>query len=238
MTNTIAEIRQQFAEKLEKGEFFKNTIEIIGASFIADEDFIFGTISEEYLKKELAWYLSNSLKVSDLGQPVPQIWQNIASEKGEINSNYGHLLFGAGQYIEVIKTLGLDKDSRRAVAIYTKPSMHQKWSKDGMQDFVCTNAVHYEIRDNKLNLVVQMRSNDAIFGYKNDYTWQRYTQMLMVTDLMRIYPLLKPGTITWQVASFHIYDRHFYLVDHFKSTGDLTVRKEEYIGSYSESESA
>lgn len=234
MTNTIKDIRNEFAQKLSDGDYFQNTIEIIGASFIADEDFIFGSISEDYLIKELNWYKSMSLRVEDIGEPVPKIWQDIASEHGEINSNYGYLFLKTGQYQSVIKTLTEDKHSRRAVAIYTNPNMHEEWTRDGMRDFVCTNAVHYEIRDNKLNLVVQMRSNDAIFGYKNDYTWQRYTQMLMTTDLMRIYPLLKPGTITWQVASLHIYERHFYLVDHFLNTEELSVRKEDYEGIWSE----
>jgi thymidylate synthase len=232
MTNTIADIRQEFASKLENNETAGNTVEILGASFVADESTIFGTVNEDYLRRELAWYLSGSTKVEDLGEPVPEIWKNIASTNGEINSNYGKLLLSDGQYVEVIKTLGTNKDSRRAVAIYTKPSMHEDWSKDGMKDFVCTNVVHYEIRDNKLHVVVQMRSNDAVFGYKNDYAWQRYIQMLMVTDLMRLYPQLEPGTITWQVASLHVYSRHFYLIDHFSQTGETTVPKELYEGSF------
>ena len=46
----------------------------------------------------------------------------------------------------------------------------------GMSDFICTNAVSYMIRDDELISVVQMRSNDVVYGYKNDYAWQKWMQ--------------------------------------------------------------
>jgi thymidylate synthase len=231
---SITEYRNEFAKKLQRNEVFNGTLEIIGASFIANERTIFGTVSEDYLKKEIAWYLSESRSVFDL-EDTPEIWKQVSSSTGKINSNYGYLLFNVGnenQYASVLDTLKGNKNTRQAVAIYTRPTMHVDSTYQGMKDFVCTNAVHYEIRDNKLYVVVQMRSNDAVFGYKNDYAWQKYIQTLLVADLIQEYPQLELGDIIWQAASFHIYERHFYLVDHFSWTNELTINKKDYKGKY------
>lgn len=231
---SVKDYRTEFVRKLRTNDITNRTLEILGASFLASERSIFGTVSEEYIKKEFAWYLSESLAVSDL-EDTPEIWKNVSSSSGFINSNYGYLLWNKEnhfQYASVLETLKTNKNSRQAVAIYTRPSMHEESTKDGMKDFICTNAVHYEIRDNKLNVIVQMRSNDAVFGYKNDYAWQRYIQTLLLSDLLQEYPQLEIGDIIWQVASFHIYERHFYLVDHFARTGKITVAKKDYTGEY------
>lgn len=231
---SITDYRVAFTEKLINKEITNGTIEILGASFLANERTIFGTVSETYLQREIAWYLSESLNVGDL-EETPQIWKDVSSLGGFINSNYGYLLFNKEnyfQYANVRDTLKANPNSRQAAAIYTRPSIHEDSTKNGMKDFICTNAVHYEIRDNQLHVIVQMRSNDAIFGYKNDYAWQKYIQTLLLADLIPTYPQLEIGSIIWQVASFHIYERHFYLVDNFAQTRKISVSPKEYTGAY------
>ena len=54
----VNDIRQHFISELENKNFTidrsdQKTIELIGASFIADEPAIFGTPSEDYIQKEL-----------------------------------------------------------------------------------------------------------------------------------------------------------------------------------------
>ena len=71
MLNNVDYIRQQFVRKLQTGEFVIDKtgckmIEIIGASFIADEPAIFGTVNEDYVRRELNWYESQSLNVYDI----------------------------------------------------------------------------------------------------------------------------------------------------------------------------
>ncbi|MGZ7196727.1 hypothetical protein ACXWOC_11115, partial [Streptococcus pyogenes] len=65
-------------------------------------------------------------------------------------------------------------DSRRAIMIYTRPSMQVDFERDGMSDFMCTNNVQYLIRDGRVHAIVNMRSNDVVFGFRNDYAWQKY----------------------------------------------------------------
>jgi thymidylate synthase len=73
-----------------------------------------------------------------------------------------------------------------------------------MSDFVCTNAVQYFIRNNKLTTIVQMRSNDLVWGYRNDYAWQREVQRRMADELS-----IEPGALLWHAGSLHVYERHF-----------------------------
>jgi thymidylate synthase len=140
----------------------------------------------------------------------PVIWTTVSDSNGMINSNYGWCIWSEdnnNQYDNALAELKSNPESRRAVMIYTRPTMWNDYNRDGMSDFICTNAVQYMIRDNKLNCIVQMRSNDAIFGYKNDHAWQKHVLDKMANQLE-----IEPGHITWQVGSLHIYERHFGLI--------------------------
>lgn len=224
-----ADIREAIASAYKQNRFTIDktgvkTIEIIGASFIADEPSIFGKVNEEYVQRELNWYCSQSLYVKDIGDPVPKIWEAVSSSEGKINSNYGYLIYSSDngfQFENVLKELISNKESRRAVMIYTRPSMHIDYNDDGMSDFICTNAVQYMIRDGALHTVVQMRSNDAWAGYRNDYAWQQYVS----SSLLKRYnescedpsEEIVLGDMTWQVGSLHVYSRQFYLIEDYIS---------------------
>lgn len=224
----ITDIRNEFVTAYEQGRFTTDksgckTVEILGASFVADEPSIFGAVNEDYVTRELAWYLSQSLRVGDIPGEVPKIWQAVASKGGLINSNYGYLVWhekNYNQYQNVLLELKNNPNSRRAVMIYTRPSMHYEYNTDGMSDFICTNAVQYQIRDGRLCAVVQMRSNDAWAGYRNDYAWQVYVQNALADDLG-----ILPGDIIWQVGNLHLYERQFYLVEHYIKTGEIYKSK-------------
>ena len=57
-----------------------------------------------------------------------------------------------------------------------------------------------------------MRSNDVIFGYRNDYAWQKEVQSRLQEDLNATGMELKLGQMMWQVQNLHVYERHFDLV--------------------------
>lgn len=224
--DSLNSIRDQFAAKLAAEDFLGGTIEIVGATFVADNQTIFGEPNQDYIDRELEWYLSESLCVDDIPGETPKIWKQISSDRGLINSNYGNLMLSSanGSQLEnVITHLLEDRETRRATAIYTRPSIHTEWNVDGMADFICTNAVQYLIRNDELQVVVQMRSNDAVFGYRNDYAWQRYMQEVVVRMLSSNGIDVKPGRITWNVGSLHIYQRHFWLVEQYAKTGEFNV---------------
>ena len=222
---TIPELRDLLAKKYKRNDFTNDTIELIGESFIADEDTIFGKVNEDYVRRELDWYLSESLNVNDIEGKVPPIWKAHATPEGYINSNYGFLAFSpqnGAQYLNVFNKLMTDENTRQATMIYTRPSMHADWNHRGMSDFVCTNTVQYFIRNNKLETVVQMRSNDVVFGYRNDYAWQKHVRDQLYLDLKSMeYLDLEVGSIVWNAASLHVYERHYNLLEHYLETGEF-----------------
>jgi len=215
----VKDIREIFKTKLKNEDFVLDKtgvklIEVIGESYIADEEVIFGTLNEKYSEKELEWYLSQSLNVYDMPNP-PKVWRDVSSNNGFINSNYGNLIFSKEnyeQYKHCLRELRRNKDTRRAMMIYTRPSIQEEYNKDGMQDFICTNSVQILIRNNKLHYILNQRSCDVIYGQKNDIYWARWVHSLILEDLQEDYPELELGDLIHQVASLHVYEHHFHLV--------------------------
>ena len=224
--NTVADIRNVFANKYRDNDFVIDKsgckmLEVLGLSFIADDETIFGKVNNEYIRKELDWYLSQSLNVYNIPD-TPTIWKQVATAEGQINSNYGYLLFSdvnGHQYDYALKALLADKNTRRACMIYTRPSIQTEYNTAGMSDFICTNAVSYFIRDNRLSCVVQMRSNDIWAGYRNDYAWQKYVIEKLHSDLIEHYKDLELGDIIWNAASLHMYERNFGLIRKYNKLG-------------------
>ncbi|UMM76807.1 hypothetical protein [Klebsiella phage UTI-K4] len=237
---TVQDIRQEFADALLNKEFVIDktgvkTIEIVGASFIADENLIFGAVNDGYIARELEWYKSQSLFVKDIPGETPAIWKAIASKHGEINSNYGWAVWSSqnySQFANCAKELISNPDSRRGIMIYTRPQMQYDFERDGMSDFMCTNNVQYLIRDNKVHAVVNMRSNDVVFGYRNDYAWQLYVLEQLTKLLNASGKNYSVGDIIWNVGSLHVYSRHFYLVDNYAHTGETHITKKDYKGEW------
>ena len=188
-------------------------IELIGASFEANEPAIFGTPNVEYIKKEIAWYESMSLNINDIygfGKPPPAAWQYAASADGMIHSNYGYLIWhkdNGNQYDNCLQELKDNPNSRRALMVYQRPEIWEEYDLMAMSDFICTNSVAYYIRHGKLDCSVSMRSNDVVYGYKNDYAWQQYVLLNLANDLG-----LEAGKMIWQVQNLHVYEKHFDLV--------------------------
>ena len=97
--------------------------------------------------------------------------------------------------------------------VYNRPSIWVEFDEGGKSDFICTNAQTFYIRDGKLHMVSQMRSNDVVFGYKNDYAWAQYLMDYAVASLSEQFGVyVEKGDLTWQVMNLHVYERHFNLV--------------------------
>ena len=212
---TINQIRHKFANLLANNDYIidksgAKTIEIIAAHFDADQSSIFGIPNVDYINREIQWYENCSTNIKDIPGDIPKIWSQIADRDGEINSNYGFLIYSDeyhNQYNQVASELLHNRLSRRAVMIYTRPEIWNQYDLNGRNDFICTNTVQYFIRNDMLHVSVQMRSNDAVYGYKNDYAWQRHVQKRLCNDLN-----VKIGKIYWTVGSLHVYERHFHLI--------------------------
>lgn len=213
---TVKDIREMLLNKYSQGEFVldrtgQKVVEILGATFLVDEDFILREPNQDYIKREIEWYESQSRFVKDIPGKTPLIWEQIASKEGMINSNYGWCIFSeenGNQYDNVLKELKRNIDSRRATMIYNRPSMHVDYNKDGMNDFMCTYSNTFLVRDGKLVSHYIMRSNDGVFGFNNDVAWAKYVHNKLQNDLG-----LPVGDLIWTASSLHIYERHFNLIE-------------------------
>ena len=215
MHDRVADVRQAFIWLKGRNQHVIDKsgcrmLELIGATFVADEDAIFGKVNADYVRRELQWYASQSLNINDMPGNPPKEWVRAGDANGLINSNYGWAIWSDenfSQYEHVKKELLSHSASRRAVMLYTRPRMWLDYNDNDKNDFMCTNAVQYMIRNEKLVAVIQMRSNDVVFGYRNDRAWQAHVHEMLARDLG-----CEKGKMVWHVGSLHVYERHFDLV--------------------------
>ena len=211
-------VRQMLTKAWLEKDFVGNTVEVIGATFVADELTIFGERSEAYVSRELRWYDSQSLNLDAFPGAAPAIWRACADPDGNVNSNYGwciHSPANGSQYANTLLELQRNPNSRRAEMIYTRPSMHVDATKNGMQDFICTDAVQYFIRSERLIAHMRMRSNDACIGYRNDLAWQMRVHRQLAGDLK-----VGIGDIIWTAGSIHVYERNYASIQRYVETGE------------------
>lgn len=171
---------------------------------------------EEYIRKELDWYNSQSLDAKWIGSHA-KIWLQCCDDKQKVNSNYGFLIFSAQngyQFKNVLSELIRNPDSRRAIAYYANPFLHYT----GGKDHICTIAVQYLINGEFIDAVVFMRSNDIVYGLIGaDLFWQNEVLSLLCDTMMvENHRTYKPGNIHWMCGSLHIYERHWDKLVEFK----------------------
>lgn len=201
---------------------------LYSVEWLATADSMIGQVNEDWVRRELDWFRSGSDKLEDMEGPVPKLFQACAGYDGKVNSAYGYILFGRGEllpepptlYQRIVDTLineGLE--TRHAVAIISDRDIHQIAHWNGRNDFICTNALNIMVdADNRLHIIAQMRSMDAVFGYRADYSmWDDLMKRLLIDlnnhdDAFPSFGTVTRGDITFQVANLHVYPRHFALL--------------------------
>ena len=227
---TTKDIYNELCRKYISGDFRiigndrqqSKTIEIQNANFIVDKPWIIREPNYEYFNRELDWYKSQSLNVNDIPGGAPKMWRACADNNGYINSNYGWCIWSGEngyQYQHCLKKLIEDHHTREACMLYTRPGMQEDYKLNGMHDFICTYSVQVFINENKdgekrLDYIVYMRSNDAVYGFDNDALWHMEVQNQLAQDLSnRLNDRINPGDLYWNAGSLHVYERHFNLLN-------------------------
>lgn len=207
------DIKNTLIDKYKKQLFdATGNISIVAASFVANKPYIIREPNQDYIERELQWYLSESLNVYDIPGKVPKIWEQCSDKDGFINSNYGWTTFSKenyNQFDKVVKELLNNINSRQGVIIFIRPTMHEDSKKNGMHDFICTYCYNFKVEENKLYMIVNMRSNDCVFGYDNDWAFADYIFDRMLDELRKKYRDLEKGVIFWRADNFHVYPNHF-----------------------------
>lgn len=167
----------------------------------------------KYLAGELAWYLNQDRDVDFIGN-FSKFWSKLTNPgTNEINSNYGSLVFNKEQFGWVIDALVEDKNSRQAIMFFNQPKFQFKENKD----FVCTMYANFFIRNNKLNMKIQMRSNDIFYGLTFDAPFFSFLQQSVYLKLKETYPDLEIGAYYHFADNLHFYERHFELAESVKN---------------------
>ncbi len=180
----------------------------------------FRSVKPKYLVGEFIWYLTGSLKVSDIIR-YSKFWSKLADENGMINSNYGEKILwsergvllapteyessGVSQMMSVAKLLWEDPDSRRAII-----NIHKGTPKN-LKDVPCTLTMQFFIRDRKLHLSVNMRSNDLVLGFSNDvFQFTMFQELLLrILQTNSDFKDLELGGYHHHAGSLHVYENHY-----------------------------
>lgn len=111
--------------------------------------------------------------------------------------SYGKRISSFIEYI--VSKLKADPDSRQAVlSIYKSIDMVTT-----TKDVPCTENLQFLIRDNKLHMVVNMRSNDILYGFQYDVVMFSMLQETIANTLE-----IDLGYYIHQPASLHVYEKY------------------------------
>jgi len=157
---------------------------------------------------------------------------NPCDPKNCCNPNNDNCLYDTSQYDFALKQLIDNPLGRQSIIYYSRPQMQWEYN-DGIHaksDFTCTINTQHFIRKTAdtdyLHYIVNMRSNDAIFGlHCGDFPWHMYVYNKLLNDINKYrknnnQSLVHAGEIFWNAASLHVYERHYKL---------LTNIAEEYL---------
>lgn len=178
--------------------------------YVRFASFLNRRLNIQYIKKEFLWYLRGDKYDISIVEHA-KIWKDMINEDGSIYSNYGQYIFDEiNQFDNVVNTLKNDKESRRASIIILSKEHLMK----GEMDFPCTYSINFRIREDKLNMTVRMRSQDAIYGLGNDAPCFSFIHEMMFNALLPFYQKLQYGDYHHSADSFHIYEKHFPMLKH------------------------
>lgn len=157
---------------------------------------------------ELLWiWQKKSNNIKDLNS---HIWDSWADETGSIGKAYGYQigqkhLYKEGEFDQidrVIYDLKHNPYSRRIITnIYNHNDLNE------MNLYPCAYSMTFNVTGNKLNAILNQRSNDVLVA--NNWNVTQYA--ILVYMLAQVSDL-EVGEFVHVIADAHIYDRHIPLV--------------------------
>ncbi|MCT4688734.1 thymidylate synthase [Vallitalea sp.] len=176
------------------------------------EEFPILTLRPTYLKSaidEILWiWQKKSNNIKDLKS---KIWDSWADETGSIGKAYGYQLgikhkYNEGEFDQVDRVLydlKHNPSSRRIMTnIYNHHDLHE------MNLYPCAYSVTFNVTGNKLNAILNQRSNDVLVANN----WNVVQYAALVHMFARVSGL-EVGELVHVIADAHIYDRHIPLVE-------------------------
>ncbi len=150
---------------------------------------------------ELCWHLSADDDAEFISYYAKK-WLESSNGNGVIEkSSYGKKVFGIingnSQWASVVNILKEDPYTRRAI-VFLGSSAEQGGAFS--VDASCTTSFQFFVRHGSLEMIVTMRSNDAIYGVPYDVFFFTFLQEMMAKTLN-----LKIGKYHHNAASMHVY---------------------------------
>lgn len=163
-------------------------------------------ISMSYAFGELCWYLSGRNDLNMM-KYYSKFMERGTDDGKTLNSAYGYRIFTGkhplipfDQWENAKRLLKSDHDTRQAIIHLHTPNNKKT------NDEVCTLSLQFLIRDNKLNMITTMRSNDIVLGFTYDVFAFTMLQEIMANELN-----VEVGTYYHNAGSMHIYENKFAL---------------------------
>lgn len=166
-------------------------------------------LSTKFLGGEAYWILSGDNRVETIA-PYNKNIVNYSDDGVTFFGAYGPRILSQLDY--VIDKLKSDADTRQAVLTIWRENPPET------KDVPCTVAVHFMIRDHKLNCHVYMRSNDLWLGFPYDVFNFSMLSHLACCKLNAFVVenggvIIEPGMLYHTASSRHIYEQHFEQVE-------------------------
>lgn len=152
---------------------------------------------------ETMWVLSGRNDVAGLVHYLPRA-ADFSDDGLTWRAGYGPRLRdyqGIDQIAYIVETLRANPSSRQAVCTIWDPTVDTTPGKD----IACNNWLSFSSRHGKLDLMVAIRSNDAMWGWSgiNAFEWSALLEVVAgLTGLTM-------GELHFAVTSFHLYDQHW-----------------------------
>ena len=153
---------------------------------------------------ELLWiWQKKSNNVKDLNS---HIWDQWADETGSIGKAYGYQLgvkykYPEGEFDQVDRVLFDLKNNQASRRIMTNIYNFQDLNE--MHLYPCAYSMTFNVSGNKLNGILNQRSNDFLTA--NNWNVVQYSILLI---MMAQVSNLEPGELIHVISDAHIYDRH------------------------------
>lgn len=158
-------------------------------------------LNYKFMFGEAAWILSGSNDVETISSYMKS-YAKFSDDNVTLNGAYGPKIID--QMSWAAKELAKDNDTRRCyINIWRERPGESK-------DIPCTVGMQFMIRDGKLNLFVNMRSQDVVLGMPYDIFSFSMIAKAMQLMLYKTHDIaVVPGELKVTVNSLHIYEQHY-----------------------------
>lgn len=160
-------------------------------------------IGYKFMAAEAAWILSGNNRVDQIEKYSKYIWE--FSDNGIFYfGSYGPKIIDQLSYI--LDSLKKDKDSRQAVINIWRENPYPT------KDMPCSTTCQFLIRDNKLNIIWNMRSSDGVLGVVYDQfniAMLAGYVLLLLNEVSDDFKDVTLGEGIINMGSAHIYESNF-----------------------------